>query len=106
MVNMIKNANSSEQTAQPERSAQNSNMNISNQSQSNNNFEMPDMETIMKISQIMKAMNSTQNNASTNLLYSLKPFLRKTKQDKLDQYVKMLKLSSVISEFNKDQQRK
>ena len=55
----------------------------------------------MKISQIMKAMNSNENNASTNLLYSLKPFLRKSKQDKIEQYIKMLKLSSVISEFNK-----
>lgn len=62
---------------------------------------MPDMETLLKISQIMKAINSNENNASTNLLYSLKPFLRKSKQDKIEQYVKMLKLSSVISEFNK-----
>lgn len=66
---------------------------------SDSNFEMPDMETIMKLSKIMKIMNSNQNNASTNLLNSLKPFLRKTKQDKLEQYIKMLQLSSVISEL-------
>ena len=68
----------------------------------NNNFEMPDIETIMKISQIMKSINSTENNAGTNLLYSLKPFLRKTKQEKLNQYVNILKISSVISELNKN----
>ena len=101
---MIKNANSSTQTGQPncdKQSNQEFNSNFQPTPQTNNNFEMPDMETIMKISQIMKAMNSSENNASTNLLYSLKPFLRKSKQDKVEQYIKMLKLSSVISEFNK-----
>ena len=86
MVNMLKNNNSSSSPT------------------SNNtpNFEMPDMETMMKITQIMKAMNSKENNAGTNLLYSLKPFLRKSKQDKLSQYANILKISSVISELNKN----
>ena len=90
LVQMLKNSNSS----------QNDNTNFSPQIQ-NNNFEMPDMETIMKISQIMKAMNSSDN-AGTNLLNSLKPFLRKSKQDKLNQYSNILKISSVISELNKN----
>ena len=97
IANMIKNSNSSTQTGQPSCNEQP----FQNTPQSNNGFEMPDMETIMRISQIMKALNSNENNASANLLYSLKPFLRKSKQDKIEQYVKMLKLSSVISEFNK-----
>lgn len=67
-----------------------------------NNIEMPDMETILRLSKIMKSMNSSENNASANLLNSLKPFLRKTKQEKIDQYVKIMKISSVISEINKD----
>ena len=104
IANMIKNANSStqsEQTTFNEQTNQPFNPNYQSTGQTNSNFEMPDMETLMKISQIMKAMNSTENNASTNLLYSLKPFLRKSKQNKIEQYVKLLKLSSVISEFNK-----
>lgn len=72
--------------------------NISNQ----NNFEMPDMETIMKITKLMKSMNSNENSASANLLNSLRPFLRKSKQEKVDQYIRMLKLSSVISELNRN----
>lgn len=104
IANMIKNANSSTQSEQAtfnEQTNQPFNQNYQSTGQTNSNFEMPDMETLMKISQIMKAMNSTENNASTNLLYSLKPFLRKSKQNKIEQYVKLLKLSSVISEFNK-----
>lgn len=104
IANMIKNANSStqsEQTTFNEQTNQPFNPTYQCTGQTNSNFEMPDMETLMKISQIMKAMNSTENNASTNLLYSLKPFLRKSKQNKIEQYVKLLKLSSVISEFNK-----
>ena len=97
IANMIKNSNSSAQTGQPSCNEQP----FQSTHQSNNSFEMPDMETIMKISKIMKAMNSNENNLSANLLYSLKPFLRKSKQDKIDQYVNMLKFSSVISEFNK-----
>ncbi len=90
LVNILKNADSS------------SNNQENGKNNVPNNFEMPDVETIMKINQIIKAMNSSSNTASANLLYSLKPFLRKTKQDKIDQYVNMLKLSSVISEFNKN----
>ena len=97
IANMIKNSNSSTQTGQPSCNEQP----FQSTCQSSNNFEMPDMDTLMKITQIMKAMNSNENNANTNLLYSLKPFLRKSKQDKIEQYVKMLKLSSVISELNK-----
>lgn len=99
---MIKSSNSSTQTGQTSKQDQTNNSIFQNIPQGNSNFEMPDMETIMKISHIIKALNSNENNASTNLLYSLKPFLRKSKQDKVEQYAKMLKLSSVISKFNKE----
>ena len=93
MVNMLKNSNSTE----------NNNFSIPNSNNNSaNNFEMPDMETIMRLSKIMKSINSNENNAGANLLYSLKPFLRESKQEKLNQYVNMLKISSVISELNKN----
>lgn len=62
---------------------------------------MPDMETMMKIMKIMNSINSNTNNPSANLLYSLKPFLRESKKEKIDQYVNFLKISSIISEINK-----
>ena len=50
--------------------------------------------------QIMKAMNSNQINASANLLNSLKPFLRDSKKDKVDQYIKFIKISTILNGFN------
>ena len=59
-----------------------------------------DMEMMMKITKMMSAMNSSKNNAETNLLYALKPFLRESKKEKIDQYVQVLKMSSVLQEMN------
>lgn len=67
----------------------------------NNDFQMPDMETMMKIMKLMNSMNSNKNSPSANLLYSLKPFLRDSKKEKVDQYVNFLKISSILSEINK-----
>ena len=92
MVNLLRNNTSNSSTEA-----------TTNPSQS---FEMPDMETMMRITQIIKAMNSNENNAGTNLLYSLKPFLRESKQSKLNQYANILKISSVISELNKNNSNK
>ncbi len=61
----------------------------------------PDAETMMKMLKVISAMNTSQNNASTNLLYALKPFLRDSKQKKVEQYAQLLKLSSIMEEINK-----
>lgn len=77
-------------------------LNNSNETKtSNNNFQMPDMQTMMKIINLMNSINSNQSSASTNLLYSLKPFLRDSKKEKVDQCINFLKMSSIISEINK-----
>ena len=67
------------------------------------NSNMPDMETMMKIMKVMNAMKCGENNPSTNLLNSLKPFLRESKKEKVDQYIKSIKLANVISEMNNEQ---
>lgn len=79
-------------------SSNNSNKTTTSQ---NNDFQMPDMETITKIMKIMNSLNKNTENPSANLLYSLKPFLRDSKKEKVDQYIKFLKISSVFSEINK-----
>ena len=65
------------------------------------NFQMPDMETMMRIMKIINSINSNTPNPSANLLYSLKPFLRDSKKEKIDQYINFLKISSILSEMNK-----
>lgn len=63
-----------------------------------------DVETIMKIKNIMEKMN-TQNDANSNLLYSLKPYLRESKQAKIDQYANLMKLSQISNLFKNDKEK-
>lgn len=70
------------------------------------NDNMPDMETMLKIMKVMNAVKSGENNPSTNLLNSLKPFLRDSKREKVDQYIKFIKISNVLSEMNNEENNK
>ena len=91
LVNMLKNGlneNSSTHNAE--------NINNSNESNFSNNI---DIETIMKIKSIMETLNNN-NDQNSKLLYSLKPYLRKSRQEKIDQYINLLKLSQITKLFN------
>ena len=75
--------------------------NQSNQNSSTNgNFNL-DMNTILKMKSIMENMNN-KNDPRANLLYSLKPYLRDSKKDKLDQYVNLLNVSKIADIMNKN----
>lgn len=82
----------------------NSNNQSSNNSGNNNNFNI-DMNTIMKMKSIMENMNN-KNDPRANLLYSLKPYLRDSKKDKLDQYVNLLNVSKIADVMNKNNNEK
>ena len=58
-----------------------------------------DIQTILKIKDIMGKMNQ-KNIPRNNLLNSLKPFLRKEKQEKLDEYIKYANLLNLLELFN------
>ena len=85
-------------------------MNSNNQSSPNstatnsNNFNI-DMNTIMRMKSVMDNMNS-KNDPRANLLYSLKPYLRDSKKNKLDQYVNMLNISKIADMMNKNKDDK
>lgn len=121
LVNMLNNSNN--QTSNNKNGGSNPSSNISeetkktefsfninsenedrthNANSSNNgiNFGNLDIETIMKIKSIMESLN-TSNDQDSKLLYSLKPYLRKSKQAKLDQYINILKISQVSKLFKK-----
>ena len=59
------------------------------------------MNTIMKMKSIMDNMNN-KNDPRANLLYSLKPYLRDSKKNKLDQYVNLLNISKIAEVMNKN----
>ena len=73
---------------------------LNSNTESNGNFNL-DMNTIMKMKSIMDNMNS-KNDPRANLLYSLKPYLRDSKKDKLDQYVNLLNVSKIADIMNQN----
>lgn len=58
-----------------------------------------DFETIMKMKSIMDKMNSN-NDPRANLLLSLKPYLKESRKEKIDQYIKLFGMSKVMEMFN------
>ena len=89
---------------------QNSNLNSSDTS-SNQNYDNSantqsnpfgnsgiDFETIMKMKTIIDKMN-TKNDPRSNLLQSLKPYLKDSRKSKVDQYIQLMNMSKVMDVF-------
>lgn len=66
---------------------------------SDNSFFNLDMGTIFKIKQVMDSMNNNKDNPRSNLLLSLKPYLRPERRPKVDQYINIFNMSSMIENF-------
>lgn len=65
----------------------------------NSDFNL-DIDTIMKIKEIISKLNKNQNSPRNKLLYSLKPFLESEKQEKLNNYIQIANLLSVLEDMN------
>ena len=75
------------------------NTNSNNNNNNNNNiFSGIDPSLIFKIQKIMSSM--TKEDPKKNLLISLKPFLRKSRQDKLNEYISMLSIVNALEIFS------
>lgn len=83
----------------------NSNGKVSNNSTQNSfDFSNIDMNTIIKMKNVMDKMNNT-NDPRSNLLASLKPYLRDSKKEKLDQYANLInfaKIAEILKNDNKE----
>ena len=77
-------------------SSEKSNNNESNTNVSNSSI---DFETIMKMKTIMEQLNNN-NDPRANLLLSLKPYLKDSRKEKIDQYIKLFGMSKVMEIFN------
>ena len=64
-------------------------------------FNKIDINTMMKMKSIMEKMNHSSDSRS-NLLQSLKPYLRDEKKNKLDQYTNLLNMANLIELFNQN----
>ncbi len=86
---ILNNLNSSD------KSSDSSSKNTSNE----NNI---DINTILKIKEMMDKINSSHNDKRSNLLLALKPYLRESRQSKLDQYIKLLNIAPLLEMFKND----
>lgn len=79
--------------------------NSSNNQNSTNNFDFSniDMNTILKMQSIMSKMNNS-NDPRSNLLQSLKPYLREERKAKVDQYANLLNVAKIAELFNNTNQ--
>ena len=68
-----------------------------------NNFDFGkiDINTIMKAKNIMEKMNNS-NDPRSNLLASLKPYLRENKKEKLDQYANLMNFTKIAEILKAD----
>lgn len=99
MINNFSNSNSTDNN-----SSDNSYSAASNSESTeydNSNFNI-DFDTIMKMKSVMDAMNSKKNDPRAKLLMSLKPYLKDSRKQKLDQYVQLLNMSSVFELFKEN----
>lgn len=81
-----------------------SNSNSSSNSTNSSGFDFNNIDpaTIMKLTSALGKMND-KNDPRANLLYSLKPYLRDGKKDKLDQYVNLLNITKMADIFKDNQ---
>ena len=70
-------------------------------SENNFDFNNIDMATVMKMKSVREKMNN-KNDPRSNLLYSLKPYLREQKQEKLDQYANLMNVAKIAELLKND----
>lgn len=75
--------------------------NKNNSSNTSNTFDFSnlDINTIIKMKSIMEKMNNT-NDPRSNLLNSLKPYLREEKKGKIDQYSNIMNIAKIAELLN------
>ena len=104
---MMQNISSMMNNNNTNNSTENSNNNINSSSEnnnsSNNNFDFSniDINTIMKMKSVMEKLNDN-NDPRKNLLSSLKPYLRDSKKEKLEQYANLLNVAKIADLFKND----
>ena len=109
--NMIKNGNVSDLISKiPPDVIENFSSMMNNQNENNNNstskensfdFSNIDMNTIIKMKNIMEKINN-KNDPRSNLLASLEPYLRDNKKEKLDQYSNLINFAKIAEIFKND----
>lgn len=70
-----------------------------NDNTSSENSSSIDPEMILKIQKLLSLVNSNKNSKDEQLLKSLKPYMRQSRKDKIDQYIKLLHIMKLFENF-------
>lgn len=102
MLNSLTNNNSNRQNNNNSEDNIPNFQNTDRNSSTNFSGDIPniDINTMMKMQKIMSAMNSSSNNSGANLLRSLKPYLKPSRQAKVDEYIQLFNIEKVINLMN------
>ena len=82
-------------------------------SNSNNNQENTsstdsgniDLDTMLKIKSIQEKMNNNKNDPRSNLLNSLRPYMRDSRKENIDKYTNLLKMADLASLFSENNKK-
>ncbi len=82
-------------------------------SNSNNNQENTsstdsgniDLDTMLKIKSILEKMNNNKNDPRSNLLNSLRPYMRDSRKENIDKYTNLLKMADLASLFSENNKK-
>lgn len=82
----------------------NNSNNSNNSCDSNASSSTPniDINTLLKMKSIMDKINTNKNDPRSNLLLSLKPYLKESRKNKVEQYVQLFNMTKVIDAFNQN----
>ncbi len=101
LFNMLNNSSNSETHNNTcSGTSQNSNNASATSASQDNSFNNSgiDFETIMKMKSIIDKMN-VKDDPRSNLLQSLKPYLKDSRKSKIDQYIQLMNMSKVLDVF-------
>ena len=106
MNNNNNNSNNNSNKTENNKDLNNSNNSDNNTGNNNNsfNFNNIDINTMLKMKSIIDKMNNS-NDPRSNLLASLKPYLRDNKKQKLDEYANLInfaKIAEILKNDNKE----
>ena len=101
LFNMLNNSSNSEThnntCSGTSQNSNNASATSASQDNSVNNSGI-DFETIMKMKSIIDKMN-VKDDPRSNLLQSLKPYLKDSRKSKIDQYIQLMNMSKVLDVF-------
>ena len=92
LMNMLNNSSNNSGTSETNNYSQPQ----SNNSNSNSNI---DIDTILRMKSVIDKIN-LKDDPRSNLLESLKPYLKESRRNKVDQYVQLMNMSKVMENFN------